>query len=444
MKSSSFVKRLVAWFDLIGLSVRLRAPAITALLAHVLSNSIDTKSRYNILCIGRPIFNEDIEELAKHGGTLNYLVVQKTVFICIFNRFLPQLLLSHAQYHDAAECAHEKRLYRKFLEAFLAHLSRITRIDAILSANYNYSWQQELAVASRNQGIPFIVLYKEGISPLFADGVSPQGGYDLMVAKYTNNRFIGDKLLVYNDRIKNAFDNLSIVGIGEDTVETVGIPRFDRYFQLDSLGNKVVFFSFDFEDKARHLGLPADEFEKYLAKTREFHIEVMKFAVSHPDRAVIVKTKNNSKYLKYVEEIASETGYSGLKNLTITNQGNVYDLIKDAHAVIGYNSTALLEAFAARRVVMAADFRWGKVRDYFDEYPDLPYYVSNAQDMTEVLATVRGGRPVDDRELSAMLHERIYVPDGQASTRAEAAIRRAIVEKRQREATGDRAAAGGE
>ena len=173
----------------------------------------------------------------------------------------------------------------------------------------------------------------------------------------------------------------------------MGIPRFDRYFRLRSPGRNVVFFSFNFEDKARHLGLTADEFEKYLARTREFHVEVLKFAASHPDLTVTIKTKNNSKYLKYVEEIASETGHMNLGNVVITNQGNVYDLIRDARAVIGYNSTALLEAFAARRIVMAADFRWGSVRDYFDKYPNLPYYVSDAHDMADVLSAVGRGAP---------------------------------------------------
>jgi hypothetical protein len=430
MKLLPLVRKLIAHFDLIGLSVRIRTPSLTALLARMLSRSIDRQSRYNVLCIGRPIFDEDIEELAKHGGTLNYIVVPKIVFISIFNYFLPQLLKCHATYHEIEGHEREKALCRKFLEAFLAHFYRAIRIDAILTANYNYSWQQELAVAARNRGIPFIVLFKEGISPLFAEGVSPQQAYDLLVAKYTNNRFIGDKLLVYNDRIKNGFSNVQIEGISPDIVEAVGIPRFDRYFRLESVARNVVFFSFNFEDKARHLGLTAEEFEKYLAKTREFHVEVLKFAASHPDLTVTIKTKNNSKYLTYVEAIASETGYAGLGNIVITNQGNVYDLIRDARAVIGYNSTTLLEAFAARRIVMAADFRWGTVRDYFDEYPSLPYYVSTAQDITGVMSTVREGHPIEDPELDSLLHERVYIPDGKASARAEDAIRRAIAANR--------------
>jgi hypothetical protein len=422
----SLIRKLISRFNLVGVSARLRSPALAALLARLISREIDKGSQYNVMCIGRPIFDEDIEELAKYGGKLNYLVVPKDVFISIFRVFLPQLLLSHANFHETGGFDREKRLCREFFEAFLMHFCKAIRIDAILTANYNYSWQQELATASRKQGIPFVVLFKEGISPLFVDGVSAQKAYDLLVEKYTNNNFIGDKLLVYNDRVKDGFKNVRIKGIEPEIVETVGIPRLDRYLNLKKSGRDVVFFSFNFEDKSRHLGLSPEEFDQYQEKTREFHLEVLRFAASQPEIKVVIKTKNNTKYLRYVEAIADEAGYAGLPNVVITNQGNVYDLISDARAVIGYNSTALLEAFAARRIVMAADFRWGRVRDYFDEYPNLPNYVSSAGDIERVMASADSGRPIEDPDLNSLLRERIHIPDGHASARTEAAIERAI------------------
>lgn len=427
---SSFVRKLIVRVNLIQLCARVRLPAFAALLARALSHTINKKNQYTVLCIGRPIFDEDIEELARYGGTLNYLIVPKIVFISIFKEFVPQLLFSHADYHTIQGYEHEKLKCRKFFESFLAEFRKAVRVDAIVTANYNYSWQQELAVAARTLDIPFVVLFKEGISPLFAEGVSSQMAYDVMVEKYTNRYFIGDLLLVYNDRIKEAFFRLGIAGTDREKVTTVGIPRFDRYFHLDAQGDGIVFFSFDFEDKARHLNLTNDEFAGYLARTRDFHVEVMRYAAAHPEVRVVVKTKNNVKYLRYVERIAEEEGFTNLRNMTLTNQGNVFDLIKGAHAVIGYNSTALLEAFAARRLVMSADFRQGPVRDYFDEYPNLPNYVTTAEDIAAVMAQSGTGRPIGDPDLYALLHQRIHIPDGQASARTEAAIERAIHARR--------------
>lgn len=423
-------RKLVTRLHLIALAARLNLPGVAARLAWVLTRTIATNSARTVLCIGRPIFDEDIEELSRHGGTLNYVVVPKTVFVEIFRTFAPELVLSHANYHEIHEYDDGKRRCREFYTAFLTRFIGLARTEAILTANYNYSWQQELAAAARNMGIPFVVLFKEGISPLFADGVTPQTGYDMMISKYTNNCFIGDRLIVYNDRIRQAFSNVRIQGIRPEIVDAVGIPRLDRYFRLSASGNNIVFFSFNFEDKARHLGMEPALFSQYEERTREFHAEVLRFAAAHPERRIIVKTKNNLKYLRYVQNIAAELGLSGLPNLTMTNQGDVFELIKDAHAVIGYNSTTLLEAFAARRIVMSADFRWGPVKDYFSEYPGLPNYVTTAADMDAALARNDKGMPLDDPELSSLLYERIHLPDGKASARAEAAIERAIVERR--------------
>ncbi len=424
------IQRMLKHVRLIAIATRMNLPRFTAYLVWISTFIIKKKGSQNVLCIGRPIFDEDIRELSRSGGTLNYVVVPKTVFIEIFRCFAPELVLKHVQYHEIHENDRAKRRCREFYEAFLKCFISLTRSNAILTANYNYSWQQELAIAARCLGIPFVVLFKEGISPLFFEGMSPQTGYDKLVLQYTNNLFIGDRLIVYNERIKQAFLNHNIRGIEPGIIEAVGIPRLDRYFRLHNMGSSIIFFSFNFEDKFRHLNIESELVSKYFAKTREFHAEVLRFAVAHPEQRVIVKTKNNLKYLRYVQDIATELSVSDLPNLTITNQGDIFELIKDAYAVIGYNSTTLLEAFAARRIVMSADFRWGPIRDYFDEYPGLPNYVTTAQDINDVLARISMGRSLDDPQLYSLLYQRIHVPDGNASARTEAAIKRAILERR--------------
>lgn len=422
----SLLRRLITRLNLIGWSARLGAPAMAAFFANLLLERIDMRSSQTVLCIGRPIFNEDIHELAKFGGSLNYAIVPKAVFITLFNYFVPALIHEHARYHEIPGHEHSKLHYRSFLTVFLSRLAKRCPVDAIMTANYNYSWQQEFVIAARERNVPVVVLFKEGISPLYSEGDTPQTAYEQVVRKYTNNRLIADLLLVYNERIKNAFLNVAVPGVRDEMIEAVGIPRFDRYFRMQASGGDVLFFSFNFEDKARHLGLDAAEYEKYYAKTAAFHAEVIRFAAAHPERRVVIKTKNHVKYLRYVEDIVAELDLAGLPNLVVTNHGNVYELLNNAHAVIGYNSTTLLEAYAAKRIVMSADFRWGKVRDYFDEHPSVPYYVSTAGDIVNVLANVSDGRAFEDAELNLMLRERIYIPDGKACVRTEAAIRRIL------------------
>ena len=425
MKLSRAVESLVVRFKFIQFSVRMGMPFLTARLALLVSKSFDTGSEKNVLCLGRPIFNEDIAELAKHGSTLNYLVVPKFVFISIFNHYLSRMPFSHTKYHEIQGFDHEKEMYRRFLKALLSALSKISNIDAVMSANYVYAWQQELAIVCYEAEIPFVVLFKEGISPMYKEGVTPQHAHDLLVSAYTNKKFIGNKLLVYNENIRNAFVSRNIEGINQDTVETVGIPRLDRYFQLESQGKNIIFFSFYLEDKLRHLDLAEEVLNEYLDNGEKFHIEVMRYAKSNPNQKIVIKTKSNMRYLNYVKKIAKKNGYSKLKNLIITNTGNVYNHIKDAYAIIGYNSTVLLEGFASRRLVITPDFRGGIVRDFFEEYPNLANYVKSMEDINSVVT--RGSANVTNiEELKSLLHDRIYIPDGQACRRAEAAIRNTI------------------
>ena len=425
MTFSRIVESLVIRFKFIQLSVCLCMPFLTARLATLVSKSFYTGSKYNVLCLGRPIFDEDIEELAKHGSTLNYLIVPKFVFISIFNHYLSQMPLSHTKYHEINGFNHEKEMYRKFLKALLSELSKICEIDAVMSANYVYAWQQELAVVCDEAKIPFVVLFKEGISPLYKGEDSSKNAHDLLVSAYTNNKFIGTKLLVYNENTRNAFINANIEGIDHDTVEVVGIPRFDRYFKLKTQGENIVFFSFSIEDKARHLGVSEEVLNEYINKEEKFHIDVMRYAKSNPDQNIIIKTKSNIRYMNYVKKIAKDNGYSNLKNLVITNTGNVYNHIKNSFAIIGYNSTVLLEGIVARRIIITPDFRGGIVRDFFDENPNLANYVKSMEDIDSVV-TKGSANVTNNEEVKSLLYDRIYIPDGQACRRTETSIRKTI------------------
>ncbi|MDD5450328.1 MAG: hypothetical protein PHT49_00285 [Desulfovibrionales bacterium] len=427
MKFSRIAKSLIVHFNLVQLSVRLGMPILTARLAMLLSKSFNTGSKYNVLCLGRSIFDEDIEELAKYGSTLNYLIIPKFVFISIFNHYFSQMPLSqsHIKYHEFKGFNHEKEMYRRFLKALLSELSKSSGINAVMSANYVYAWQQELAVVCNEAKIPFVVLFKEGISPVYKGGDASQDAHDLLVNAYTNNKFIGTKLLVYNEKTRNAFVNANIEGISRDTVEIVGIPRFDRYFKLKTQGNNIVFFSFSIEDKARHLELSEEVLNEYIDKSEKFHIEVMRYAKSNSGQNVVIKTKRNIRYLNYVKKIAKNNGYSNLKNLLITNTGNVYDHIKNSFAIIGYNSTALLEGFAACRLIITPDFRGGIIHDFFEEYPNLANYAKNMEDIERIVS--KGSAiAINNEELKSLLCDRIYIPDGQACRRTEASIRKAI------------------
>ena len=84
IKFLRIAESLIIRLRLIQLTIFLKMPSAAARLALLVSRSFDTGSENNVLCLGRPIFDEDIEELAKYGSTLNYLIIPKFVFIIIY------------------------------------------------------------------------------------------------------------------------------------------------------------------------------------------------------------------------------------------------------------------------------------------------------------------------------------------------------------------------
>src|SRR5262249_2262563 len=140
----------------------------------------------------------------------------------------------------------ERDAYYQFMRRMLTVLHERLRPVAWLSSNYNYCWQQELARASRDLGVPFVVLHKEGINL--------SGGQDGPVARYSNGRFGGDLLLAYNPDVARAFARADIAQLDARRIRVVGVPRLDSYVREPRpLGDALVFFSFDLDANVGHL-----------------------------------------------------------------------------------------------------------------------------------------------------------------------------------------------
>jgi hypothetical protein len=371
---------------------------------------IDNNSKYNVICIERPIFDEEIQEISKNSGRVNYVLIPKIIFISIFQSYFYRKKFDHVNYHHDKNLGKEKEKYKKFLENFLNCLLSEIRVDAFMSANYVYSWQQELADICLERDIPFIILHKEGIT-------SPSQ-YKNLVKTYTNGKFKASKMLLYNDSIREALLEADIEGISSENLVTIGVPRFDKYFSIDKQGNDIVFFSFFMEDKLRHTNISEKIKIELLQKSINFHIEIMKLAIKMKNINVTIKTKSGDKYLNYVMNIAKNNGFTNLKNLRIINTGTPYDLIKDSFLVGGLNSSVLIEAMISRRQIFMPDFKTNCFEDYFVNNESLVNYVESSEDIIECINNFSA----EDNEMQihkSFLEKYISTPDGKSSIRFE-------------------------
>ena len=410
MKLFQLILRWLIRHRLIDFLASINAYFLVSKIAIYSLKKIDNKSQFNVICIERPIFDEEIEEISKNSGRVNYLLIPKIIFISIFQSFFHRRKFDHVNYHYDKSIDKEKKAYKKFLNIFLNYLLSEVSVDAFMSANYVYSWQQELTDICLERNIPFIILHKEGMT-------SPSQ-YTNLVKTYTNGRFRASKMLLYNDNIKRALLDAKIEGITTKNIVTVGVPRFDKYFNIDDKGVNVVFFSFFMEDKLRHLDISEELTDDLLQKATAFHIEIMRLAKKIQNINVTIKTKSGDRYLNYVLQIAKKNGFIGLKNLKIINTGTPYDLINDAFLVGGLNSSVLIEAMIAKRQIFMPNFKSTYFEDYFINNEDLIQYVNSAEDLINFINTIPSEKN-DFTKQTSFLEKFISTPDGKSSIRSE-------------------------
>jgi len=413
------IRMLVVKTKIVELLVSFNLTYAMSRIVISVSTFINVNSPYTVLCFGRPIFDEDINALSGFSSRINYVIIPKFLMLSIFKCFLSDILRPgiHIKYHEINGFSEDKLEYRRYMDTLFNRLLLSIPFDAVLSGNYVYAWQQEVAKNCLDRGIPFIVLYKEGLTT---------NGNDISyMTRYTNNNFIGTKLLVYNKRIEQAILKLQVKNLNEDNVESIGIPRLDRYFKIKSKGKSLVFFSFYIEDKIRHLELSEDIIGQYVEDAKNFHIEVMKFAVRNSNINVIIKTKSSEIYYNYVYDIAKSMNVDGIDNLVITSEGEAYDFIKDSLCVIGYNSTVLLEGVIANRIIITPDFDSNVVDDFFKNYRELVNYARTRSDIEKYI--YNDNYPSNKKHIRQKFIKNFSsISDGSVSLKVEKSIIRTI------------------
>jgi hypothetical protein len=243
---------------------------------------------------------------------------------------------------------------REFFAAMWSHFQVHLPVDAVVTANFGFRWEQEFAAALEMTGTPFIVIQKENLN-----GITPTRWAFWESIYKSRGRFGGRKILTYND-VERRLEIASGI-VAPERVSVTGMPRLDRMhsWRKEHAGrqsgsrNCVVFFSFDRRDKIA----PGPEFAhlNWGSFCEETHRALFSLAVSRPDLHVVMKTKSQTQQYADFVEMMSKFGRIP-PNLEIVTGGDPVQLIKDAGIVVGFNTTANLESLAAGKTVIVPRF----------------------------------------------------------------------------------------
>lgn len=338
---------------LIKACIFLNAPHFLFWLAKIkLKNNQNSSKKRNILALNRSIFNRDIEALSA-SEYFSIFPLDKIFFTFQLKHCSSELSVSHNNFYEARRHVPVKKYekYQRFLAKFLSLLFNHYKIDALLTANFNYSWQQEIFAIAERFGVKRIVLYKEGINPVVTADMT-KSPHSVMLSYYKNSFLNVDLILVYNEQMKKAFEENFDLKELKVSLCVIGIPRLIDFCDMaPNKRKKIVFFSFDVLEKFRHLNLDREQVAYFEQKTQMFCDVFSDFVVQNQNIPVVIKTKSNSKFLEIAKKRFPKL--INVPNVHFTNEGNSIELIKESNLVIGFNSTTLIEAILAKRPIIS-------------------------------------------------------------------------------------------
>lgn len=264
--------------------------------------------------------------------------------------FLQNRVTDNEYFFDDKEIEAGKNAYRDYLKQVLHAFDRWFGLGAVLQFNIVYYAERELAAACTESGIPFVTLYKENLRSQATWHESTQI-FQNVVRKYD-----GFKIAVYSEAAKASLVESKVVQPWQ--IEAVGCARMDYAHALRVKLNQphdpphVLYYLI-----SPHAGLGF-----LMKKGGRFHDESRSGQKQVFWGALIEKVNaaflNAARALPEISFIAKgKTGVSLAQtqalgadvsgNVRIIRDGVGHKLLENACVVIGFNSTAVLEAVAA-------------------------------------------------------------------------------------------------
>ncbi len=297
-------------------------------------------------------------------------MVEIKAFKAMVSAFLPPQVDDYNYVSEVPEIIAAKADYRAFAEQVMSRLQARFRFAAIITANFAYYAEREVAAALEDLDVPFIVLHKESLK-------SP-GRVDFFSDIYRQRRgpFGGRRILVYNE-IEQAVQ-LAAGIVAAERLTVTGMPRLDRIHrwrhqaaggQKGSGPGQVLFFSFSAKTGlpriARKLGFGVPGGLEPFADERDdwnwnellaaCHRAAVALARDNPEIRVVVKSKPTPTEVAAMEHALAAAGPRPT-NLSTVSGGDPLALILASDAVFGFNSTALFEAIAAGKPLVVPRF----------------------------------------------------------------------------------------
>ena len=332
-------------------------PKFAAFLSYLGMNWEACRSSHTVLCLSRESFIKDIMEL-RSRGKFNYPMV-----IGGFTRFqmawFPNAMQIQTFYQAYEGKGKEYAIKQStaYAHQLIKLASRKQKINAVLSANFDYWQDVGFKQACKDLEIPFVVLSRE-------HPVIPKV-CDVVVDWYQRSayRFEGAAIAVAGKSTRDVLARVDSVCRPEQVTIT-GLPRFDAWLDVNKdlpIAERSWITLLTFSD-----GYYADQtfgevLKGFCAAARAHGGSGIKF---------LVKTKdiNDTLAVQRIVNIQDST------HVICTHEVDLFRVLPESRLVINYNSLSLVEAVMARAPILLP--AWGECKS---SGPEVMYSIENAR-----------------------------------------------------------------
>jgi hypothetical protein len=395
-----------------------------------------SSSQKTILFVDMPGVRADVLAAFRDDADTSIHSISFKPFIGLASVLLHPALDDNNYVSRDPEVEQTKLKYRAFLTGMFRHALQTVPIDVVISGNFSYYAERELAAALAPLNVPHVILMKENLKT--------PGRQRYFEELYRERRgpFLGDRILSYNEIEKSVQVRAGVAS--PDRVKVVGMPRLDdiHRWREQNVGlrpERKLILVFWFGKKTglpvrlrkERANIPGDqerlpEFDhlSWAMLQRQVAEAISEVAKRRPDILIRIKAKNSRN-----DAAALLGGPAMPSNIEITTTGRILDLVSEASVVTGFNSTTIFEAIAAGRPVVVPCFAEAVLDNYRPFVVDCGRAVTNAGDkfdyMARLIELADANSPIP-ADLAPDAREALQMwtgnPDGQAGWRTRQAL----------------------
>lgn len=417
------ILRIEIW----NLSYKIRNPKLTAFLWVFLSKPLFPVTKYQKKIV--IVFNNgggDLDLLSKPTDFQlqhRFYIIDKLSTDHLFKSFFGTVCADY-EYSKFIKKHNETYIkYEQYIASLVTSLISNYKLSGFINFNFVYSSHQSIINLAYKNAIPFITVYKECLRPkgYWFDTIE---GFRTCIQR-TNV----SSILAHNEDTKYALIKSGI--ISDDKIHVVGQARsdclFNNIYKEYSRGDSKTIIFYAVSPKA---GLPTFDMGELTHRTTDIINRVSNVNRSNSNQIIMtslieyIQSRNNIKLVVkgktklWVEQEGKN------KNVSFYSGPPDFSLLENAQVVVGFNTTALLEAVVANIPSISIDLS-GSDKDlllehqYVYDFRGVIHQIDDIKALHDVLDTIllRNTPPQLNKNRQYILQKYLGNSDGNSGTR---------------------------